>query len=237
MRFLVTRPLPEAERTAAALRACGHEAIVAPVLRIETVRAEFGAGPFAGLVVTSANAARALKDHPRRSELASLPVFAVGARSAAAVREIGCADVVSADGSMRDVAALLSKRFAGMGAQLLYLAGEDRAGDLTAALAPHGIRVEAIVVYRAVPEEKFAEALANALGSGPLDGALHYSRRSAAAFLAGAAEAGLTAEVLALRHFCLSAEVAAPFVSAGARKTSVARQPDEPSLLAQLRPA
>jgi len=238
MRFMVTRPLPEAERTAAALRARGHEAIVAPVLRIESVRAEFGAGPFAGLVVTSGNAARALKDHPRKSELASLPVFAVGARSAAAaMREAGCADVASADGNMRDLAALLSKRFAGKGARLLYLAGEDRAGDLAAALAPHGIRVETIVVYRAQADENFAAALANALGSGPLDGVLHYSRRSAEAFLAGAAEAGLTAEVLALRHICLSAEVAAPFVSAGARKTSVARQPDEPSLLALLRPA
>ena len=38
MRLLVTRPEPDNERTAAALRAQGHEVVLAPLLRIEAVR-------------------------------------------------------------------------------------------------------------------------------------------------------------------------------------------------------
>ena len=44
MRLLVTRPEPDAARTAEALRARGHEVLVAPLLRVETIAADFG-GP------------------------------------------------------------------------------------------------------------------------------------------------------------------------------------------------
>ena len=66
MRLLVTRPEPDAECTAAALRARGHIVLVAPLLRIETMEnAEIGPGPFAAILVTSANAAPAIVAHRR----------------------------------------------------------------------------------------------------------------------------------------------------------------------------
>ena len=49
MRLLVTRPEADAERTATALRACGHTVVVAPLLRIEPVEdAEIAAGTVCG---------------------------------------------------------------------------------------------------------------------------------------------------------------------------------------------
>ena len=61
VRLLLTRPEPDAARTAAALRARGHEPIVAPLLAIEIVSdADLGAGPWAAILVTSANAVRAI---------------------------------------------------------------------------------------------------------------------------------------------------------------------------------
>src|ERR1700704_1110266 len=84
VRLLVTRPEPDAERTAAALRRHGHQVDIAALLRIESVvGAELGSGPWSALVVTSANALRALELHPRRAELTGLRVFAVGRRTAA----------------------------------------------------------------------------------------------------------------------------------------------------------
>jgi uroporphyrinogen-III synthase len=236
VRLLVTRPVPDGERSAAMLRARGHEVVVAPVLRMEIVAAAFGQGPFAALVITSGNAMRALASHPRRDELARLPVFAVGARSAEAAREAGFSDVVSADGDVSDLVGLLVARFAGLGVPLLYLAGEDRAGDLAGALAAHGVSVETAVVYRAVPVEAFPTQLRAALAAAPIDGVLHYSRRSAAAFLAGAAAAGLLQPALSAEHFCLSAAVAIPLTQAGARSVRIASAPDEASLVALLSP-
>jgi uroporphyrinogen-III synthase len=116
MRLLVTRPEPDNERTAAMLRARGHEVMLAPLLRIEVIAdADLGAPPFAAILLTSANGARAASAHPRRSELIALPVLAVGSSSADAARMAGFANVESADGDGRGLARLAAKRFAGAG--------------------------------------------------------------------------------------------------------------------------
>ena len=61
VRILITRPAPDAARSAAALRARGHDAIVTPFLSIEHhPQAELGAGPWSAILVTSANAAAAM---------------------------------------------------------------------------------------------------------------------------------------------------------------------------------
>ena len=69
MRLLVTRPEPNAERTAAVLRARGHDVVAAPILRIETLAdAALGHGPWAAILLTSTNAASAIARHPRRDD-------------------------------------------------------------------------------------------------------------------------------------------------------------------------
>src|SRR6478752_3263974 len=111
MRLLVTRPEPDAGRTAATLRARGHVVLVLPLLRIEPMeQAAIDPGPFGALLVTSANAAAAVAQHARFAELRTLPVFAVGDRSAEAMRAVGFADVASAQGDVKDLASLVAAR-------------------------------------------------------------------------------------------------------------------------------
>src|SRR5579864_8514480 len=99
MRLLVTRPEPDGERTAALLRARGHEVLTLPMLRIEPIAdAALGHGPWAAVLFTSTNAVRALAAHPRFGELVGLPAYAVGARTQAAAAAAGFAPVRSADG-------------------------------------------------------------------------------------------------------------------------------------------
>jgi uroporphyrinogen-III synthase len=233
MRLLVTRPEPDNARTAAALRARGHSALLAPLLVVAPVAdAEIGGGPFAGLVLTSANGARALAVHARVRELSALPVFAVGRRTAQAARDAGCKDVVSADGDVDDLATLISARIGTAGPPLLYLAGEDRTGDLEGTLTARGIAVLTVVAYRAVTVVEFPSEAAAAIRRGAIDGVLHFSRRSAAAYVARAKRGDLLAAALAGIHFCLSERVAEPLKMAGAGTIRVAQRPDEASLLA-----
>jgi uroporphyrinogen-III synthase len=230
MRLLVTRPEPDAERTAAALRAKGHEAVVASVLRVEPVAADFGRGPFAGVIMTSANAANAIAAHPRLAELTALPVFAVGTRTADAAHQAGFATVASAGGGWAKLVRLIAARVRDPGARLLYVAAEDRSGDIPGALAASGLAVETVVLYRAVAAPGFARSLQAALEAGRLDGVLHYSRRSAQAFVAGATAAGLLPTVLKVRHYCLAVDVAFPLETAGAR-VRIAARPEEAALI------
>jgi uroporphyrinogen-III synthase len=227
MRVLVTRPLPDGERTAAALRARGHDVLLTPLMRAETVAADLDGG-WSGVIVTSANALRALSD-VQRVKLVSLPAFVVGYRSAEASRAAGFSAVTSANGDGGDLADVIAAHCKGTGATLLYLAGEHRAVDLEGELRRLGVAAQTRVVYRAVTLP-FPQALIEALRAGAIGAVTHFSRRSAENYLAGARTADVLARALAPRHFCLSAQVAEPLVAAGVA-VDIAAQPDEAALI------
>jgi len=235
MRLLLTRPEPDNERTAAVLRARGHEVLLAPLLHIEPVaNAELGAPPWSAILLTSANGARAIATHPRRAELLMLPVLAVGQSSADAARAAGFSDVVSADGDARNLAQLAAVRFAGTRLPLLYLAGEERARDLAGELSAHGLAVRTVVTYRAAKASAFPPAPRAALEQGSIDGVLHFSLRSVESYVD--CSRGIVQQALTPVHFCLSARIAEPLRRAGARRIQVAPRPDEASLLALVTP-
>ncbi|HEY5306820.1 MAG TPA: uroporphyrinogen-III synthase [Pseudolabrys sp.] len=235
MRIVVTRPQADSERTATTLRARGHDVLIAPLLQVELVGTDFSGG-WGGIIVTSANAPGAIAGHPAREKLTKLPLYAVGQRSADAARAAGFSNVTSAGGDVSDLVRVITTRRADAAAPLLYLAGEDRAADLVAELVANGIAAEMAVVYRAV-SAPFPPALTAALKAGEVDAVLHFSRRSADSYLTGAAKTGVAEQALAVRHLCLSAHIAEPFVKAGAGNVAIAKRPDEATLLALLEQA
>jgi uroporphyrinogen-III synthase len=229
MRLAVTRPQADGERTATALRARGHQVLVAPLLRVEPVAADL-AGGWGAVIITSANAPGAIVAHPARAALNKLPAFAVGRRSAEAARQVGFSEVTTAGGDVRDLVRLIAERHADAAGPLLYLAGEDRAADLIGELSARGIAAEMRVVYRAVTAP-FPPPLVAALKAGEIDAVLHFSKRSADNYLTGAGPAGIAEQALAVRHLCLSAQIAEPLTKAGAAHVAVAARPDEAALI------
>jgi uroporphyrinogen-III synthase len=188
MRVLVTRPQPDAARTAARLAELGHEAVIDPLLQFEPLEIrKFPGGRFAAIVATSANAMRAAKSS-RLSRSDTLPLYAVGSHTAAAAREAGFDNVTDCHGDAAALAAVLARELAAP-ARILHLAGEDRAQDLGQLLAPHGIEVEVLELYRMRPAERLGPSAA-LIGSG-LDAVLHFSPRSAATFVALCEREGL----------------------------------------------
>ncbi len=230
MRLLVTRPQPDAERTAAALRRRGHGVVTAPLLRIEPLLdAALDDRHWAAILTTSANAAAAIAMHERKRSLLGVPVFAVGDRSAEAMRAAGFVEVVSAGGATADLVRLVVER-AKANAALLYLAGEHRAGELAGDLRARGFTVQTAIVYRAVAAATLPQDAMDALASG-LDGVLHFSRRSAEAYVDGARASGLLPRALEPAQFCLSEQIAAPLRRAGAATVRVAPRPNEAALV------
>src|SRR6267142_4679701 len=128
MAVLVTRPHPDDEATASALRAKGFEVMLAPMLRFEPVAfhddedARYGA-----VIVTSANALRGSAPHLKGSRLLKLPLFAVGEHTASAAHRTGFDNVIPASGdaaSLRDlVLASVKAKELKKASPLLYLAG------------------------------------------------------------------------------------------------------------------
>jgi uroporphyrinogen-III synthase len=234
MHVLVTRPEPDGERTAAKLRARGCDVMLAPLLRIETVEADIDSANLGGtwhaVAVTSINALRAIANNPALNRLLASPAYAVGGRTADAALAQGFENVISADGDVSDLARVM-KTHLRAGARVLYLAGNDRSGDLAGDLAAAGVEVATREVYRAVAVSEFPLDVREALTAGWIDGVLHFSRRSAETYVSCAAAAGISERALAPTHYCLSPQVVEPLAAAGARAIRAAGEPTEAAVI------
>jgi uroporphyrinogen-III synthase len=232
MRLLLTRPRLEAERTASALRSRGHEVLLAPMLEIQNLPGvTFGNGRWSALLMTSGNAARAVAVHPQVGALRRLLCFAVGDQTAEAARIAGFSQVVSARGDGGELARRVTEEVADKSLPLLYVAGDDRARDMAAELAPAGLHLQTVVVYRAAAAQEFSPQIVSALRDGQIDGALHYSRRSTGIFVACAQTGGVVEAAAKLRHFCLSQRASEPLSEIGAPRIFIAARPDEQAML------
>jgi uroporphyrinogen-III synthase len=231
LRVLVTRPRFDAVRTAEKLSALGCQTLIDPVIEIEPLPFEHGSENISAIAFTSANATRVASVF---ETLKSVPVFAVGARTAEVAREAGFLNVGAAAGDVNALGGLLSAELPA-GSRVLHLAGEDRAGDLARRLAQHGITLETRVIYRANVSSKLRPETVDAFSAGRIGAVLHYSERSAAAFVRLADAAGIADDIRKTRHLCLSAQVAGPLKLFGVH-AGIAAVPEEEALLDLLGP-
>src|SRR5690349_15243761 len=93
MRLLVTRPEPDASRTAARLREAGHEVMVQPMLTIALSPPPMDMPVPAAVLITSQNALRAIINWPSASGWRNVPLFAAGPSSAQVAEKLGFRDV------------------------------------------------------------------------------------------------------------------------------------------------
>jgi uroporphyrinogen-III synthase len=239
MAILVTRPHPDAETTAADLRARGFEVLLAPMLRFEAAGFHDDADAHYGaVIVTSANALRGIESQLKASPLLKLPLFAVGEHTAEAARHIGFEQVIPAKGdaaSLRDlVAASVKAKALKKASPLLYLAGADLARDLAGELGERGFTVVTQTTYRMIPLSSLPRETCDAFAANQIEAVLHYSRRSARAFLESVRAAGVEISALSVPQCCISAGVASVVRDAGATRVMAAAAPDENALFAAL---
>jgi uroporphyrinogen-III synthase len=228
-RVWVTRARPGAEATAARLATLGFEPLVAPLLAVRHIPGgEIDLADVTALAFTSANGVAAFA---ARSAERRLPVFAVGAATAAAARGQGFADVVSADGDVAALARAIGARGA-VGpsgeAEILHPGPADPAGDLVGDLRRQGFRARAVTVYETAG--RAPDAGATRLVAGARAVLLHSTKA------ARALAAHLTAHPAPhLFAACLSDAVAAPLAGAGLAEARAAAEPTEAALLDLLR--
>ena len=235
MAVLVTRPHPDNEATARALRERGFEVVLAPMLRFEPVPlADDLDADFAGVIVTSANALRAVERE--LGPLLKLPLFAVGDHTAAEARRLGFDEVISAAGDAGKLRERVRKSFKGKkkGKRLLYLAGHDLSRDLAGDLDQDGFEIVTRTTYRMVALSALSRETREAFAANEVEAVLHYSQRSARAFLEAARADAVEITALAVPQCCISANVAAILHEAGALRVVSAASPDEKALLAAL---
>jgi uroporphyrinogen-III synthase len=162
----------------------------------------------------------------------------VGEHTASEARSAGFSEVIAAKGdagALRDLvlAGVKSKQLK-KAATLLYLAGADLARDLAGELGDKGFTVVTHTTYRMVPASSLPREICDAFVAHQVEAVLHYSRRSARAFLEAARAGGVEISALALPQCCISLAVAAVLRDAGATQVTAAAQADENALFEAL---
>lgn len=154
----VTRSSPYAFLTGHHLRAAGHEPLIAPVLTIRSVFHEPLTEPPDALVFTSTHGVTL---HLFDPEMAEVPVYAVGQRTARTARDAGYRNVASADGNVGDLYHLILAH-AARGSSIVHLGAAEPAGDLARNLVGQGFSARHVAVYESldVPSSRLRPALA-----------------------------------------------------------------------------
>jgi uroporphyrinogen-III synthase len=225
LRVALTRPIADAERSAALLRGRGFTPVPAPVIEIVATGAQPPDDRFDAVIATSANSF-AFLSNKARAGLAKIKLHVAGERTAAAATEAGWSMVgevaVDASSLARALAVRRPSRF-------LYLAAPDRKSDIESVLGAAGHEVLTVEIYAA--KARSAWSAHEARGFGSCAAALHYSHRSAELTVALAERAGLTDHLRATLHVCISDDAAEPLRSIGARRIVVSAGAQEPLLI------
>jgi uroporphyrinogen-III synthase len=190
---------------------------------------------FDAVAVTSANAIR----HASRAlldRLAGSRCYAVGQKSASAVREAGFADIVTGPGdaeALADAIVSAEKR----GAAILYLCGGVRFSAFEERLFAAGLDVRPVETYD-ITEIGYESSFVRRLLDGrPVDAVLLYSAGAAEAFVGVASRPELAPLFKTAGLYCLSPRVASALAALQGAQIHVAAEPNEDTLLLLLEKA
>jgi len=231
MRVLITRPEREAAALAQALAARGHEAVIAPLFRLQILTPPDGfAASLAAaqaVLLTSANGARALAE---ASEQRSKPVFAVGDTTAATAEGLGFTNVVSAAGDAAALSDLVRQRLDPAAGPLLHVSGAEVAGEPVAA----GFDVRRVVLYEARAAETLPDSARAALEARAIDVATFFSPRASMLFARLVTEARLAETCRAVTAIAISPAAAEPLAALPFARTVAAERPTRQAVLDEI---
>lgn len=226
MRLLLTRPTEDSVAFAAALTARGHQSLIAPLSAVDFfVGPDLDLNRYDGVVLTSANGARALA---RRTTRRDFPVLAVGPQTAAAARTVGFADVQCAHGDAHALIDALPRYFAA-GARLLHACG---AAAKPLAAADYVLTI--LPLYRLTEAARLPAAAVEALRAHAVQGVCLFSPNAARLFVRLVQAAGCGDGCAALDAYCISGTAAKSLTPLNFAQIFIATRPDRDAMLDML---
>ncbi|MGE0425366.1 MAG: uroporphyrinogen-III synthase [Reyranellaceae bacterium] len=232
MRVLVTRSEPDAGRFGEALRAKGHEPLLAPLLRHETLEPPADLDQrleeAQAVLLTSANGARALAKATARRDLRLL---VVGDATGETAEALGFHDTLSASGDVTALAVLVRKQIRPNAGPLLHVGGTATAGDLVGQLAASGYAITHVALYETRLSDTLPFDVEHALAAGTIDVVTLFSPRTAEAFVKLASRPEIAGGLAKASAVVMSQAVAERASSLPWREVAVAGRPTQDEML------
>ena len=174
---LITRPEIDAKSTAIAVQEKGYEVFCQSFLEViyhDDLISDLE--KYSALIFTSINGVRAYVQNIQNRDL---PVFTVGDRTQAEVRQAGFKQVKSASGNVDNLIKLLSEEASKK--PYLYVRGEYVTRAIKEALP--NVRIEEKILYHTEIKEEIDTECVDLIRGGGFSDALFFSKRTAQAFV------------------------------------------------------
>ena len=226
---LNTRPLEDAAELNERLLQLGMTVVSEPLLQIsffDELAPELK--KFKALIFTSRNGARAFG---RVSAQRDIPVFAVGDSTARFAKEAGFKQVLSADGNVEALAALVARTIEPLSGPLLHVTGSVTAGDLSGELQRLGYKIVREVMYESRISEELSTRTTQMIRNGAVDCIALFSPRTARTFAKLAEYSGILDCCGDMSVVCLSPAVALPVNGIPWRQVLIANEPKSEALM------
>jgi len=226
---LNTRPLEDSAELNERLLQLGMTVVSEPLLQISFFN-ELAPGlkKFKALIFTSRNGARAFG---RVSAQRDIPVFAVGDSTARFAQEAGFQQVLSADGNVESLTALVARTIEPLSGPLLHVAGSVTAGNLSGELQPLGYEIVREVMYESRISEELSTRTTQMIRNGAIDCIALFSPRTARTFARLAEYSGILDCCRDMSVVCLSPAVAAAVNGIPWRQALIASEPKFEALM------
>lgn len=229
---LVTRPEPGLSETVAELLDAGWQPFASPALVVRPYSLSDVPTGLRAVVLTSGQAvpcASTSVDH-------SVPVFAVGDRTARRAHAAGFRAVYSAQGDASALADLLAQQCRPEQGALLLLSGSGQGQSFAHHLRTKGFTVFRRVAYTAQPVKKISPTIQQALREGRIGYSLFFSAESAKGWLSALPRAMWPAAASTV-GVVMSDAAKEVLCKAGWHTVLVAPEPNAASLLSLLGPS
>ncbi len=202
--ILITRPLPQGEDTAAALRAQGYHVLLSPAIELV---ASLDAGAMIAaiaqqadtVIVTSQCALSLLAQHCLPKDT---PLLFTGERLATIAREQGFQQVACGAGNVESLLPMIDDP----AQRYVYAHGNPITSDIVSMLQARGITITGKEIYHALPARSLRPDAHQALQKGEVDAVWCYSVHTARSFMALCEAAALP--VSTVHAICISEAVA-----------------------------
>ncbi|WP_033070430.1 uroporphyrinogen-III synthase [Thalassospira australica] len=230
---LNTRPDTDSADLLAELNRRGYRHLSAPMLHIvlPDQRISVDTSRYQALVFTSANGVRAFA---KLSDDRTLPAFCVGDATARTCKSYGFREILSANGDIQDLAALIRKKSDPKAGTIFHPAARKTAGDLGQMLLVDGYQVDRQTVYEAKECDTFPKDVMHAIHQHHIDAVLFFSPRTAETFGKLVHSYKLEKELAGTDAICLSQAVQSKISDLTWHRTHVASQPTQEYLLSLL---
>jgi uroporphyrinogen-III synthase len=228
---LLTRPLVQSQKTALRLASLGIMSHIDPLLTIEQLPISINLkNSYQAILLTSAYAVSALQQM-RQSPL----ILTVGDATAEVVRNASLArQVISANGTSRDLVLLIERNLKPHDGSLLYISGREVRYDITHYLKERGFLVDRVIAYRTHLATHLLPKTYELLRRGQLQSILFYSRRTAQTFANIVKQDQAEYLLKDTQALTLSKDVGKPLLNLPFKQIKVANSPTEAALIMKL---